>query len=158
MEARLLDTAVALAIFGVAFLAIRFALKRRFGLQHKKILYFILALAGFTLGAYLAVVWRVFELLVGALAAAGVLGVIIGFSLVPWISDIFAGVSLLLDPTLKIGSEVEIGGKKGRIIDIQLTRTKISGDECLIIVPNRKFRDEVVVVYSLGPRKKEFSI
>ncbi|MEM3096222.1 MAG: mechanosensitive ion channel [Nitrososphaerota archaeon] len=148
MDVRVLDSLVALALFATAFLVIRFFFRRRFGLQHKKILYFVLAMASFTFGAYLAFIWRIFELLVGALAAAGVLGLVLGFALVPWISDIFAGVALLLDPHLKIGADVEIGGKRGRIIDIQLTRTKISGDECLIIVPNRKFRDEVVLLYS----------
>lgn len=148
MDARLLNTLVSVAIFGLIFLIIRLILKKRFGLQHRKILYFVIAIAALTLGAYLATLWKILELLVGALAAAGVLGIVLGFALIPWISDVLAGVSLLLDPNLKLGAEVEIGGKRGRIIDIQLTRTKISGDECLIIVPNRKFRDEVITLYA----------
>jgi small-conductance mechanosensitive channel len=154
MDTRIIDTIYALIVFFVAFLVIRFFLRRKFGLQHRKILYFIMALVSFMLGGYLAVVWRIFELLVGALATAGVLGVVLGFSLIPWISDIFAGIAIFLDPNLNVGAEVEIGGKRGRIIEIQLTRTKVSGDECLIIVPNRKFRDEVVVIYSTKPSRK----
>ncbi|GBC68755.1 Small-conductance mechanosensitive channel [archaeon HR01] len=157
MDVRIFDTVYALIAFFIVFLLIRFFLRRKFGIQHRKVLYLVMAFAAFTLGGYLAAVWKIFELLVGALATAGVLGVVLGFSLIPWISDIFAGIALFLDPNINVGAEVEVGGKRGRVVEIQLTRTKVSGDECIIIIPNRKFRDEIVVIYSTKPSRKDIS-
>ncbi|MEM1955314.1 MAG: mechanosensitive ion channel [Candidatus Caldarchaeum sp.] len=153
---QLLATAAASAVFALAAVVSRFLLRRRFREEHGKVLYLVLLLLSAVYVGYVAYLWRFFEFVVGVLATAGALGLLLALSLVPWVTDIFSGISVVLDPRINIGSEVEIDGRRGKIIDITLTRTVVSGDECIILVPNRKFRDSVVVVYSTKPREKYF--
>jgi len=148
LTADTLNTLVATAIYGLTIILTRYLLKRRYHQEVNKILYPVLVLLTSVFIGYLAYLWRLFEFVIGFLATAGALGLLLALSLVPWVTDIFAGISIVLDPRINIGSEVEIEGKRGKIIEINLTRTIISGDECLIIVPNKKFRDSVVLVYS----------
>jgi small-conductance mechanosensitive channel len=70
------------------------------------------------------------------------------------LSDVYSGLALMLNPHIKIGTEVEVAGKRGRIVLITLTTTRIAGDDCIIIVPNRKFRDEIVVIYGTKPPER----
>ena len=142
------NTGAAVAVYAIAVVVSRYILRRRYREEANKILYVAFTLLTAVLLGYIAYLWRLFEFVVGFLATAGALGLLLALSLVPWVSDIFAGISIVLDPRINIGSEVEVDGKRGKVIGITLTRTIISGDECLIIVPNRKFRDSVVVVYS----------
>lgn len=142
------STVAAVAVYAIAVVVSRYILRRRYREEANKILYVVFTLLTAVLLGYIAYLWRLFEFVVGFLATAGALGLLLALSLVPWVSDIFAGISIVLDPRINIGSEVEVDGKRGKVIGITLTRTIISGDECLIIVPNRKFRDSVVVVYS----------
>jgi small-conductance mechanosensitive channel len=143
-----ISTVAAVAVYSIAVVVSRYLLRRRYREAATKILYVVFTLLTAILLGYIAYLWRLFEFVVGFLATAGALGLLLALSLVPWVTDVFAGISIALDPRLNIGSEVEVDGKRGKIIEISLTRTIISGDECLIIVPNRKFRESVVVVYS----------
>lgn len=64
-----------------------------------------------------------------------------------WVSNLFAGISLIGDKLINIGSELEVGGKKGEIMEMSLTVTKVrTSDGHLMIVPNKKFREEIVVI------------
>ena len=64
-----------------------------------------------------------------------------------WISNLFAGISLIGDKLINVGSEVEVGGKRGKIVEMTLTVTKLkTADGDMIIVPNKKFREDVVVI------------
>jgi len=143
-----ISTVAAVAVYAIAVVVSRYLLRRHYREEATKILYVVFTLLTAILFGYIAYLWRLFEFVVGFLATAGALGLLLALSLVPWVTDVFAGISIALDPRLNIGSEVEVDGKRGKIIEISLTRTIISGDECLIIVPNRKFRESVVVVYS----------
>jgi moderate conductance mechanosensitive channel len=143
-----ISTVAAVAVYAIAAVVSRYLLRRHYREEATKILYVVFTLLTAILLGYIAYLWRLFEFVVGFLATAGALGLLLALSLAPWVTDVFAGISIALDPRLNIGSEVEVDGKRGKIIEISLTRTIISGDECLIIVPNRKFRESVVVVYS----------
>ncbi|MCS7095440.1 MAG: mechanosensitive ion channel family protein [Thaumarchaeota archaeon] len=116
-----------------------------------KFYYFLSSLTVLGVLVYFAYRLELFDIVVGTLTAIGALGLVMGFGLVPWLSDVYTGISLLLNPYIKIGTEVEISGKRGRIIAITLTTTRIAGENCIVIVPNRKFRDEAVVVYGTKP-------
>lgn len=66
-----------------------------------------------------------------------------------WISNIFAGIALISDKAIKVGTEVEIEGKRGTILEVSLTLTKLrANDGKLIVVPNHKFREAIVIVNS----------
>jgi small conductance mechanosensitive channel len=87
-------------------------------------------------------------LLVGILAPLGALGVVILFALEDiWIQNVFAGISLIGDKSIKIGAEVEIAGVRGKITEMTLTITKLkTNDGRLMIVPNRKFKEDVITI------------
>ena len=131
----------------------RFLLKKRLkGLEgHERIIHLFTSIIILAVAIYLFIIWGVFSLLIGSVTAAGSIALIVGFSLVPWIADAFVGLSLYLDPYIKVGVEIEIDGKVGRIIEMNLTRTKISGNECLYIVPNRQFREKIITIRSALP-------
>lgn len=147
---RFIGTLVVFAIIIIFRLSTSVFVKRKFG-----------ALAGyqnltnlisgiFTMGSvlYLLFLWNIPSLLVGILAPLGALGVVILFALKDiWIQNVFAGISLIGDKSIKIGSEVEIAGVRGIITEMTLTITKLkTNDERVIIVPNRKFKEDVITI------------
>lgn len=91
-------------------------------------------------------VWGVFELLVGSITAAGVLGVVFAWGTLPLITDMVSGILIHLDRDVNVGVDVEIDGKRGVIGEISLTRTKILNQEYTMLVPNRRFRESVVII------------
>jgi len=103
---------------------------------------------GVAIAFYLLYLWNVIGALLELLTALGIVVTI--FLLVIkdiWLSNVFAGFTLIGDRLIDIGSEVEICGKRGKIIEMSLTFTKLrTPDGELVIVPNRRFREEVVVV------------
>jgi len=153
---QVVETLVASVVFGLVVVFLRFVLRAKFRQEHRKVLYVALILVAGVYVGYVGYVWRLFEFVVGVLATAGALGLLFALALVPYVSDVFASISIALDPYINIGAEVEIDGKRGKIIEISLTRTVISGDECLIVVPNKRLRDSVVVVYSTKSVQKMF--
>jgi len=71
------------------------------------------------------------------LASLGIAGIAIGLALQPTLSNIFAGISLILDKNFKKGDVVEIDGITGKIHDIGLRTTRIKTfDNDLVTFPN----------------------
>ena len=110
-----------------------------------RFIWLIVAIAGI---AYLSVIWEIISLILGTVATIGALAIIIGIAVMPWLSDIIVGVTLYINPLIRVGSEIEIGGMRGRISRMNLTTTQITANEALIIIPNRKFREELVMIIS----------
>lgn len=102
------------------------------------------------LAFYLLYVWGVVQALAEMLATLGVIAAVLLFTLKDiWISNLFAGISLIGDKLINVGSEVEVAGKRGKIVEMTLTVTKVkTADGHLMIVPNKKFREDVVVIRS----------
>ena len=100
------------------------------------------------LAIYLLYLWGIIQALVEITLTFGVITVVILFTIKDiWVSNLFAGISLIGDKLINIGSEIEIGGKRGKIVEMTLTVTKVRiADNRLMIVPNKKFREEVVVI------------
>jgi len=100
------------------------------------------------LAIYLLYLWGIIQALVEITLTFGVITVVLLFTIKDiWVSNLFAGISLIGDKLINIGSEIEIGGKKGKIVEMTLTVTKVRiADNRLMIVPNKKFREEVVVI------------
>ncbi len=147
---QVLETFIIIAALVVINLAARFIVQRRLmGLEgHEylvRFIWLIVAIAGI---AYLAVIWEIISLILGTVATIGALAIIIGIALMPWLSDLIVGVTLYLNPLIRVGSEIEIGGMRGRISRMNLTTTQITANEALIIIPNRKFREELVMIFS----------
>lgn len=103
---------------------------------------------GIGLIIYLFYVWGVIQALVELLATFGI-GVALLLLMINdiWIKNLFAGFSLIGDKSINVGSEIEVDGKRGKIVEMTLTVTRIRTiDGHLMIVPNKKFREDVVVI------------
>jgi small-conductance mechanosensitive channel len=151
-----IEVALAAVILATVLTALRLLFRRieRHYRDAVKLYYFVTSLIVIMALAVAAYRYGLVDVLVGSLTALGAMGLVLGLGLVPWLSDVYSGLALMLNPHIKIGTEVEVAGKRGRIILITLTTTRIAGDDCIIIVPNRKFRDEVVVIYGTKPPER----
>jgi small-conductance mechanosensitive channel len=150
------EVALAAVILATVLTALRLFFRRieRHYRDAVKLYYFVTSLIVIMALAVAAYRYGLVDVLVGSLTALGAMGLVLGLGLVPWLSDVYSGLALMLNPYIKIGTEVEVAGKRGRIVLITLTTTRIAGDDCIIIVPNRKFRDEVVVIYGTKPPER----
>jgi small-conductance mechanosensitive channel len=150
------EVALAAVILATVLTALRLLFRRieRHYRDAVKLYYFVTSLIVIMALAVAAYRYGLVDVLVGSLTALGAMGLVLGLGLVPWLSDVYSGLALMLNPHIKIGTEVEVAGKRGRIVLITLTTTRIAGDDCIIIVPNRKFRDEVVTIYGTKPPER----
>lgn len=112
------------------------------------------AILGVAIVIYLLNVWGIIRALVELFLAFSAITAVLLFAVKDiWISNILAGISLIGDKHVRVGTEVEIDGKRGRIFEMTLTLTKLrAANGQLIIVPNQKFRAAVVVV---SPRSEK---
>ena len=80
------------------------------------------------------------------LAALGIAGLAVALALQPALANIFSGVSLILDKTLKVGDLIYLDtDTKGKVLHVGLRSTKIlTFDNELIIVPNSKVADSKI--------------
>ena len=96
------------------------------------VLLYILSLWGVEIGPFLA--------------GLGIAGIAIALALQPTLANIFSGLSIVLDKTVRVGDLVYIDEKtKGKILEVGLRSTKIiTFDNELIIVPNSKLADSII--------------
>jgi small-conductance mechanosensitive channel len=95
------------------------------------------------------------RLATGILASTAVLGLVIGFAARTVIANFVAGVLLAVRQPIRLGDLISVGDEvHGRVKDIALTFTSVDpGDGSLIVVPNEKVINEVVVNHSSGNRR-----
>jgi small-conductance mechanosensitive channel len=91
----------------------------------------------------------------GILASTAVLGLVIGFAGRTVIANFVAGVLMAIRQPIRIGDLITLGDEvHGRVADISLTYTAVdSGDGSLLVVPNEKVVNEIVVNHSAGNRQ-----
>ena len=71
------------------------------------------------------------------LAGLGIAGLALGFAVKDSLSNIFGGISILLDKALQVGDIIEVGGTSGEVVDVGLRSTRIrTWDNELLIIPN----------------------
>lgn len=135
---------VALVMLCGAVLVVRlshFYAQRRLGHRPPRLVRQIIALAVWTVagGAVIATFW---DVPVGSLlTTSGLLVAVIGIALKNMLSDLFNGVSL----PVKVGDWVEVGGTRGRIIEISWRATKlVTTDHVVVVVPNTTFISNTV--------------
>jgi len=147
---RIIGTVVVFAIILIFRLSTSAFVKRKFGrlAGYQNLTNLISGIFTISSALFLLFLWNIPSLLVGILAPLGALGVVILFALKDiWIQNVFAGISLIGDKSIKIGAEVEIAGVRGIITEMTLTITKVkTNDGRLTIVPNRKFKEDVVTI------------
>jgi MscS family membrane protein len=79
-------------------------------------------------------------------ASLGVAGIVVGLALQEPLSNIFSGISLVLDRAYKVGDMVSLdSGESGIIYDVGLRSTKIKNwDGELLVIPNKKIANSVI--------------
>jgi small-conductance mechanosensitive channel len=130
---------VILLVLCGAILVVRLAhlyAQTRLGHRPPRLVRQIIALAVWTLAGG-AIVARLWDVPVGSLmTTSGLLVAVIGIALKNMLSDLFNGVSL----PVKVGDWVEVGGTRGRIVEISWRATKlVTTDHVVLVVPNTTF-------------------
>jgi len=75
------------------------------------------------------------------LAGAGLVGLAIGMGSKNLVQDYLAGLFILLEDQYRVGEKVDIGGKKGQVVDLTLRRTIIKDAEGIIhYIPNGQIK------------------
>ncbi len=95
---------------------------------------------------------NVWEIQIGALLASlGIIGVAVAFGLQNTLGNIFGGVSLLLDRSIRVGDIIRLDKETaGTVIDIGLRSTRIkTWDNEVIIVPNGQIASSKIKNYVL---------
>ncbi len=90
------------------------------------------------------------------IAGAGVVGIAIGFAAKDTLSNLIAGVLLIIDRPFEIGDRIEVWNAPagsatwGDVIDIGLRATKIkTTDNIVIIIPNNEIMTRDIVNYTI---------
>ena len=80
------------------------------------------------------------------LASLGIAGIAVAFALQSTLSNIFGGVSMLFDKTVKVGDVVELeSGESGKVFDVGIRSTKIrTWQNHIIIIPNGKLSNTMI--------------
>lgn len=88
-------------------------------------------------------------------AAIGAAGLAIGLALQGTLSNVAAGVMIILFRPLKIGDFVEVAGKMGTVKDITLNYTELADlGNVQIIIPNSDVWGNVIENYSSYPQRR----
>ena len=85
------------------------------------------------------------------LTSLGIAGIAIAFALQSTLGNIFGGMSIILDKSVKVGDKIKIDpDTMGTVMDVGLRSTKIkTWDGELIIIPNGKLADSKILNYVL---------
>lgn len=84
------------------------------------------------------------------LAALGAASLAIGLALQGGLSNVAAGVMILLLRPYRVGDSVEINGRTGRVKTLDLFATRVTdADNRLVYIPNAKAFGDVIVNYTM---------
>ncbi len=84
------------------------------------------------------------------LASLGIAGIAVAFALQKTLADVFGGVSLVVDRSLRVGDVVSVDNDttKGKVVDVGLRSTKIETfDHQIVIVPNSLMTNSAILNY-----------
>ena len=98
-------------------------------------------------------IFRVWNIQIGPLLASlGIVGVAVAFGLQSTLGNVFGGVSLLLDRSIKVGDVVKIENEEtsGTVVDVGLRSTRIrTWDNEILIIPNGRLAGNNIKNYVL---------
>src|SRR5438046_5300826 len=81
-------------------------------------------------------------------AGIGVAGVGVGLAMQGVLSNLFAGLMIILTKPFRVGEYVELLGVQGQVDMIELFSTKlVHGDRSRVVIPNRKIIGEILHNY-----------
>ncbi|WP_415404693.1 mechanosensitive ion channel family protein [Tateyamaria sp. SN3-11] len=134
---------------------------KRIGLNHKHLddtlFNFLGSIVRYTILAFtVLIVLNTFGVqTTSVVAAIGAAGLAIGLALQGTLSNVAAGVMLILFRPLKIGDFVDVGGKMGTVKDITLNFTELASvGNVQVIIPNSEVWGNVIENYSVYPTRR----
>ncbi|WP_020181148.1 mechanosensitive ion channel family protein [Methylopila sp. M107] len=89
------------------------------------------------------------------IAVLGAASLAIGLALQGTLSNMAAGVMLLLFRPFRIGDQIEVGGKNGVVKDLNFFVTELAGgDNVQILIPNASVWGQALINYSAYPTRR----
>jgi small-conductance mechanosensitive channel len=82
----------------------------------------------------------------GIVAGLGLTGFALGFALKDSISNVLAGVLIILYRPFDIGDRIDVGGLAGAVIKIDLRYTELDSEKERVLVPNSKLLTDPIRV------------
>ncbi|MCD6270965.1 mechanosensitive ion channel family protein [bacterium] len=71
----------------------------------------------------------------------GIGGLALGFGARNLIQDYISGIFILIEDQFRVGEEVEVGGKRGKVVDFTLRRTVLEDNEGVLhFIPNSQIK------------------
>jgi len=94
------------------------------------------------------------------ITALGVGGLAVALALQDTLSNLFAGIHILIEKTIKIGDIIKLeGGQEGIVEDITWRTTRLRTiSNNLIVIPNNKLSQSVVINFSMPEKPMTISI
>ncbi len=78
-------------------------------------------------------------------AGIGVAGIGAGFALQGVLSNIFAGLTIILTKPFRVGEYIRVAGVEGEVVHVDLSSTLLThADRSRVVVPNRKIVGEIL--------------
>ncbi|MFQ5474693.1 MAG: mechanosensitive ion channel family protein, partial [Candidatus Nanoarchaeia archaeon] len=97
--------------------------------------------------------------LTGVLAGLGIAGLALGFAVKDSLSNIFGGISLILDKAIQVGDYIELGDISGEVVDVGLRSTRVrTWDNDMLIIPNGNLANSQFKNYKLPDLKSRFTV
>jgi small conductance mechanosensitive channel len=88
-----------------------------------------------------------------ALTISGIAAIVLSLSLQTALSNVIAGILLLLDNTLRLNDVIQYGGIKGQVVKIGLRNSWVKTDEGnLVIISNSQIAGGPLVNYTASKR------
>ena len=89
--------------------------------------------------------------IMGIVAGLGLTGFALGFALKDSISNLLAGVMILLYRPFEVGDRIDVGGLGGRVTHVNLRYTELESEAERVLVPNSKMLTDPIRVAKAPP-------
>jgi small conductance mechanosensitive channel len=98
--------------------------------------------------------------IVSLVTGLGVVGIAVGFAAQDTLSNLIAGITLLIERPFHIGEWVQINGQVGKVQEITLRNTRlVTRDNIYTVIPNSSVSSSDIINYSAGgPLRLQVSV
>jgi small-conductance mechanosensitive channel len=153
----LLFFALILAVKFIVFLLFDFLFAQRQKIKYPRLIKDIVVIMLYVIGILFIVNYYLNIKITVLLASSAVLTVVIGFALQDLLGDLFSGIALNLEESLKIGDWIKIGEYEGKIEQFRWRSIKIKTiDNILVLIPNQVASKQEV--RNFGHRGESFAL
>ena len=87
----------------------------------------------------------------GLVAGLGLTGFALGFALKDSISNLLAGMLIIIYRPFDVGDRIEVAGFSGRVTNVDLRYTELDGEAERFLVPNSRLLTDPIKVFKTPP-------